>query len=281
MLVPDRRCRTILHPAWRILLYLVLCAILTLGAASAAAGLRLAEPFLPPLLGVTAATWAMTRLVERRSLIDLGLHPGRRTAADAGLGLILPVPLLLAVFAAEWAGGWLLVAKCRAAAAGLLFLTAGRFAAVAWYEELFARGYLLGTLRGWIGFTAANLLSALVFSGLHLANPGANLSAAAGILLAGLLLGYAFKITGSLYLPMAFHFAWNLALAMLGFPVSGHRFPGFLVLVREGPAHLTGGAFGPEAGLLGFVALFIAAGVIGLYGRRRGATRDGVPSRPL
>lgn len=271
----------ILHPAWRILLYLALSALFTLAASAAAAGLGLAEPFLPPLLGVTAATWAMTRLIERRNLIDLGLEPGKRTPADLSLGMILPVPLFVGIFALEWAGGWLLVAGSSAAARGLLLLTAARFVAVAWYEELFARGYLLQTLRGPVGFTAANILSASVFAGLHLANPGASLPAMLGVFLAGLLLGYAFGITGSLYLPMAFHFAWNLTQAMLGFPVSGNRFPGLLVLVREGPASLTGGAFGPEAGLLGFSALFVSAGVIYLYGQWRGTADDAMPTRPL
>ena len=229
-------------------------------------GLR--DPFLPAFIGLTAATWLAVRFLDRGRLGDLGLAWGRGTLPDLAAGLVLPFVSLAAIFALEWSAGWLLVAHVRPISTALIARSLWWSGAVAWYEELFARGYLLRTIARFSSLPAANLLSALVFTGLHLANPGVSLMALAGIFLAGLLLGLCCQVTRSLYLPMAFHLSWNLTQALLGFPVSGVKLPGLLRLVREGPALYTGGCFGPEAGLMGFFVLLLAMGVVWEYGKR-------------
>ena len=258
-----------LHPAWRLAIYLALCLVLTriAGLALSLGGLR--DPFLALFLGLTTATWLTVRWLDREQFIALGLawHPGR--AIDLAVGLGLPSVLLTAIFCVEWVAGWLMVIEVRPAGFVLLPAVLWRLVLVAWYEELFARGYLLQTLSRFARPWLANLLAALVFAGLHGANPGVNPLALFGILLAGLLLGLCYQATHSLYLPMAFHLSWNLTQTMLGFPVSGLPLPGIFRLIREGPALYTGGPFGPEAGLLGILAILVAMGTIREYGRKR------------
>ena len=56
-------------------------------------------------------------------------------------------------------------------------------------------------------------------------------------------------------MPLGVHFAWNAVQGLvLGFPVSGLNPPGLLQQAATGPVWLTGGSYGPEAGLVGLCA---------------------------
>lgn len=262
-----------------ILGYLFLCFFFTLGLTQVGLVFGLRDPFLGPFFGITIATWAAVRFFDRGRLRDLGLawHPAR--PGEVALGLGLPFFLMTGIFAAEWAAGWLLVSGFRPELAPL-FHNLWAFVLVAWYEEIFARGYLFQTMLRALPPWAALLFSALFFAGLHALNPGATVPALFGVFLAGLVLGLACLVSRGLYLPLAFHFSWNFFQAFFGFPVSGHRFPGLFRLVREGPALYTGGPFGPEAGVLGFMALLVAGSAILFYAKGRGSEK--IPgSNPL
>jgi hypothetical protein len=65
--------------------------------------------------------------------------------------------------------------------------------------------------------------------------------------------------------------AWNLFQgAIYGFPVSGDPEAASVIsLGQRGPMLMTGGAFGPEAGLLGCGAALLGIAVIAVYARRR------------
>ena len=254
-----------LHPAWRLLIYLVACVVLSISLGWAGFALGLSTPFLPVFFGVTLATWLARRFLDHARLVDLGLRWRPQTRTDLAVGLGLPLVLLVSILALEWAAGWLLVAGVRPAGpahAALIW----QMAMVAWYEELFARGYVLQTLNRFTGFPVANTMAALIFAGLHLSNPGVSTMAVFGVFLAGILLGVCFRVSQSLYLPMFFHFSWNVTQALLGYPVSGTSFPGLLHLVREGPPLYTGGVFGPEAGVFGIFVVLVAMGTVWWYG---------------
>jgi len=79
------------------------------------------------------------------------------------------------------------------------------------------------------------------------------------------LFGIAYALTGRLALPVGVHIAWNFFQGnVFGFPVSGTTFPAetvtFFSIQQTGPELWTGGAFGPEGGLLGLFA--IVAGIL-------------------
>jgi hypothetical protein len=107
----------------------------------------------------------------------------------------------------------------------------------------------LRLLNARYGSLPALIFSALIFGAMHKMNPDATwLSALAVAIEAGLLLGLAFLASGTLWLPIGIHFAWNfMQSGVFGLNVSGFALPeGLLSTQISGPLWATGGAFGVE-----------------------------------
>lgn len=127
-------------------------------------------------------------------------------------------------------------------------------------EEIVCRGPLLA----WWGsrsLAVAVLFTAALFAALHLANTGFDSIAFLQTMLAGVGLAVARFRSGALWLPIGWHFGWNLAQAWLfGCVVSGSAPSAspFLSIRFTGPAYATGGAYGPESGLMAVLADLIA-----------------------
>jgi hypothetical protein len=80
---------------------------------------------------------------------------------------------------------------------------------------------------------------------------------------AGGLMGAAFLWRRSLWLVIGLHASWNGIEQAIGIPVSGHVDPGLAITTVDGPALLTGGAFGLEASLVPvLVSVVISAGML-------------------
>jgi membrane protease YdiL (CAAX protease family) len=109
----------------------------------------------------------------------------------------------------------------------------------------------------------ALVLTSALFGAGHLANPHASWIAAVGIAVeAGVMLGAAYMLTRSLWLPMGIHAAWNFAQGEIyDIPVSGTPVHGIVQANLSGPPLLTGAGFGLEASL----AAIIPATLFGLW----------------
>ena len=124
----------------------------------------------------------------------------------------------------------------------------------------------------------------------HLGNSGASPLSVIGNSLGGAIDGMAFILARSLWLPIGLHFAWNFTQGpLLGFPVSGMDAGGLQRIVDAGPAWLTGGAYGPEAGAVGILCRFaVIALLLAWTNSSRGRAGNslpalataGVPARP-
>jgi hypothetical protein len=80
------------------------------------------------------------------------------------------------------------------------------------------------------------------------------------------LFGLAYLRTRSLALPLGLHFAANVVQGpFLGFGVSGADAPGLLTPTLHAPTWLTGGAFGLEASVPGFVCVVAASATLWLW----------------
>ena len=131
------------------------------------------------------------------------------------------------------------------------------FALVAVGEEVIFRGVLFRWIDQKWGFPVALGVSALLFGLVHWSNPGGTLWSSVAIAVeAGLLLGAAYKWSGTLWLPIGIHWAWNFAQGnIFGFAVSGNNAgKSLLNACVEGPDWLSGGAFGAEASVVAVVA---------------------------
>ena len=117
------------------------------------------------------------------------------------------------------------------------------------------RGILFRWLEEWGGSWVALLLTSAFFGAAHLFNPHASPIAAVGIAFeAGVMLGAAYMLTRSLWMPMGLHAAWNFAQGEIyDIPVSGTPVHGMLVARLNGPPLLTGNGFGLEASLIAIV----------------------------
>jgi membrane protease YdiL (CAAX protease family) len=224
----------------------------------------------------TLATWIARRAFDRRPFGSLGFEQRALAGRDLLVGFCVPGLLFVLVFGIEWGLGWVRVegwlweSRSGLGAAALVLGSLLVFVLVGFYEELAFRGYYLLNLQDGMGRTWAVLLSAVAFALAHTGNPSASWASFAGLLAAGLILAYAQVRTGQLWLPIGLHLGWNFFEGtVFGFAVSGTSPPGLLQLETAGPALLTGGGFGPEAGLIVLPAMLLGAGLIWLYTRGR------------
>lgn len=240
---------------------------------------------------LTLALVAIAWFIDKRRRRDMGLALGREWWLDAaaglltGLGMVATVVIVLRVAGMATVGGAYQVenpaitignSPAEALLYGGLFFTG-----VAIFEELLVRGYLLTNVAEGVSGRAGDkrtavwvaiLATAVVFGALHAANPGGSVVSFLNIVLAGVLLGVAYAATGRLGFPAGLHTTWNFGLGPLfGLPVSGLRTDAAAVPVRvDGPRLLTGGAFGPEGGLVMLAALAVGTGLLAWWLRRTG-----------
>jgi uncharacterized protein len=122
-------------------------------------------------------------------------------------------------------------------------------------EEMLFRGILFRWLEEFGGSWVALLLTSGFFGAAHLMNPNASTIAAVGIAFeAGVMLGAAYMLTRSLWLPMGLHAAWNFTQGEIyDIPVSGTKVDGMVDAQLSGPALLSGNGFGLEASLIAIV----------------------------
>ncbi|MFH1865903.1 MAG: type II CAAX endopeptidase family protein [Candidatus Eisenbacteria bacterium] len=232
--------------------------------------LKVMEPYLLHLVVASGLytilfTWAFVRIIDRRRLRDLGLHLRRGWFGNFAKGAALAVLILGVIFAFSLAIGSIRVEGfARAAPEGVsvavYFLGALlAFLSVGVYEELMFRGYVLQRLNDRAGKVAAILVSSFIFAVMHGLNPGADLFGIFNTIGIGVILCVLYFRTGSLWMAIGFHTAWNFSLGYLySMPVSGIPLYGVLDVVEvEASSRLTGGSYGPEAGLACTIALAV------------------------
>jgi membrane protease YdiL (CAAX protease family) len=213
----------------------------------------------------------MLVFVDRRRAGALGFALEPAAPRDAAAGLAAGAAMLggaVAVLAvasmARWGADEGTVPEYVAALASSFAFLAIAAAA----EEALFRGYAFQALVQGIGVWPAVLGSSTLFALLHANNPNVTPVALANIFLAGVMLAVAYLRTRSLWFATGVHLGWNWAMAsLLDFPVSGIVMDVPLYTGREtGPDWMTGGPFGPEAGLA--ASLTIALGAVWMWRTR-------------
>ena len=209
-------------------------------------------------------TYLFRRFLDKDTMVNLGFDRKPGWWKEIVSGLVLGALLMGLVFLLEWAAGWLQVYGFvwQAQSSSTTILTLLGYVIIlglgAFWEELSFRGYILQNLNvDWAAIVAL-VASSILFGLFHGLNPNVTWWGLFNIFLAGALLAGCYLATRQLWLPVAFHFSWNFFQGpILSFPVSGMSTSGLLLTEITGNPLITGGPFGPEAGLIGTFALVI------------------------
>lgn len=164
--------------------------------------------------------------------------------------------------------------------AGVLFSPVSLLASLLLYflvavtEEVIGRGFILGRmLDGGINKFVALLISAVLFSLMHLFNPGFAFVPFLNIILAGCFLGASYIYTRNLCFPIALHWFWNwIQGPVLGYKVSGNEFcnENLLTLHLAEKNLINGGGFGFEGSVIcSFLLITGTALIVRYYSKQR------------
>jgi membrane protease YdiL (CAAX protease family) len=240
-----------------------------------ASGITILAPAL--LMG-----WMCARVFERLPFSSLGAWFTDGWLRHLGRGLFFGAATLALAVIIPMIGGRLSFDPDKAEAASILRTlgwSLAIFAVSAASEEALFRGYPLQT------FLRSNLtnfgivFTSMLFASIHVGNPGADLLSWINTFLAGIWFGVAYLRTRDLWMPFGMHLAWNwMQGAILGIEVSGLTDITSAPLLKEvdrGPAWLTGGAYGIEAGVASTAALVISTLALYLFSARTTAKAPG------
>lgn len=228
------------------------------------------------------ASWFGQTRLSRRPFRDLGLPAGvpafRALALGTGLGVAIIGAVVLTLVALGWLR-WVPDADTGSAVLASLALF-GVLLGAAFVEELLFRGYPFQLLERRFGTIVALVATSVVFSLSHGPNPNATPLSLVNVGLAGVLLGVSYIRSRSLWFATGIHAGWNFTMALSELSVSGldFRMPGYDPSLR-GPDLLTGGAFGPEGGLL--VTLVTAVAIVRMWRWRLEDESLSPPRRPV
>lgn len=211
-------------------------------------------------------------------LIAASMMLGFRKLPFSGLGLSLKgwgrsllkgALFVVCLYAVGFGFSWLLGAV---EVSGVLFSPVSLLASLLLYflvavtEEVIGRGFILGRmLDGGVNKFVALFVSAVLFSLMHLLNPGFAFVPFLNIMLAGCFLGASYIYTRNLCFPIALHWFWNwIQGSVLGYKVSGNEFSSGNLLILHLPEEnlINGGAFGFEGSILCSLLLILGTAII-------------------
>lgn len=231
--------------------------------------------------------YVMIRFVDLRPWYESGLILNKTWIKEFLAGIIIAGLVMSLIFVTEYytssldiiGFGWQRNGNTFWLLTLLTFLV--QMAAVSYYEEIMARGYLLrnlaegfsvGTLTPVWGAVIAVIFSSIIFGLMHAGNPNITNLALLNIGVAGVMLALPFIVTGRLAFSIGLHFSWNFCQGgIFGFRVSGMDFRSSIIQIQQsGPKWWTGDSFGPEGGVIGLVGIFLVILFTLLYFRFSG-----------
>lgn len=276
-----------LRAGWRLLLhsifYLVILMTLSLGALLfyrlelGAIITSISPAIMIELVSILSATYLARRFLDYRSFSSLGFQIDRSIVSDLFIGFLIPGLMMALIFLVEYTAGWIQFQGWSWQTVGMgqsvIGLLGGlaAFVMVGISEEIFSRGYHLQNLIEGLNLHWALFLSSSIFALMHFFNPSTSLMSTLGLLAAGYFLAYGWVRTRRLWLPIGLHIGWNFFEGnVFGFQVSGLDTFRLLLHTPSGPEYITGGTFGPEAGLIALPAMLLGAWLVKLYTHDRG-----------
>ena len=238
-------------------------------------------------VGMVLSVFLAGRILDRRTFKSFGFSMNKKWWGDLAFGLGLGAILMVIIFLMEWLLGYVTITDTFAISnpkysfLPLILSQVVLFIAVGIQEEVLSRGYHLKNLGEGLNVfksitprTAvilSTLISSAIFGLLHANNPNASFISTFNIFLAGIMLAAGYLFTKQLAIPIGLHITWNFFQGnVFGFPVSGtnSNATSFIEIQQSGPDWFTGGAFGPEAGVIGLLMMGLGVVAIWAYSTR-------------
>ena len=194
----------------------------------------------------------------KKKISDLGLTSLKQDWKDMIVGLLvgvagitIPFLLMLISKSAE-------IESVSTQYIGVVAVSFLSYLFVGFGEEIFFRGgVMLGlkeTKSKWIIIG----VSSVIFGAMHLGNNGVTLLAICNLILFGIVAGYCFYRSRSIWFTIGMHITWNFFQGNIyGFPVSGGQDYSIITLCIPRENIFTGRTFGPEGGLGVTIALIL------------------------
>lgn len=214
------------------------------------------------------SVYFVLRLIDKKRLRDIGLINIKKGFKHLLMGLLIGAAsmtvifiILLATKNIEVTNSFMQPQFSISTLTGLIL-----FIFVGLNEELFARGYCMMVLgqtgKRWVPV----VVSSVIFSAMHLGNPNVKPLGLLNIFLVGILFAYMVVKTNNLWMAIGYHITWNYFQGnVFGFPVSGLDSTGLFGIRVINDNILTGGAFGPEAGILTSIVLLVCILALRFY----------------
>ncbi|HEV2202285.1 MAG TPA: CPBP family intramembrane glutamic endopeptidase [Bryobacteraceae bacterium] len=199
------------------------------------------------------ANGLLARMYERSQLSAFGMAWGKPSARELLIGIAGGAGAAAAIFLVALATRQAVVERVPAPntwPVDLVFiLIVLAFGAAG--EEMLFRGYAFQLLVRTMGEFAAVLPVAALFGLAHMGNQDVTALAIVNTIAWGVLLGYAFLLTRSLWLSIGLHFGWNGAMPLLGVNLSGFTMgvPGYSLRWSAGDLW-SGGRYGLEGSVM-------------------------------
>lgn len=209
------------------------------------------------------------KVIEKRSLSSIGFNKNN-WLKKYSLGFLIDLAMMSIIVLILLPFGYITIEKNPIQPVGVSAIASVLVILFGWIiqgatEEIVTRGWLLNILSTKYNIGVGLLISSTLFGLMHLTNPNVNYIAVINIILVGLFYGLYVIKTNDLWAVCGMHSAWNFAQGNLfGFEVSGLDVSvGSLIdLNLVGSDFVTGGIFGPEAGITATFILLASIGIL-------------------
>lgn len=209
------------------------------------------------------------KVIEKRSLSSIGFNKNN-WLKKYSLGFLIGLAMMSIIVLILLPFGYITIEKNPIQPVGVSAIASVLVILFGWIiqgatEEIVTRGWLLNILSTKYNIGVGLLISSTLFGLMHLTNPNVNYIAVINIILVGLFYGLYVIKTNDLWAVCGMHSAWNFAQGnIFGFKVSGLDVSvGSLIdLNLVGSDFVTGGIFGPEAGITATFILLASIGIL-------------------
>ena len=216
------------------------------------------------------------KVIEKRSLSSIGFNKNN-WLKKYSLGFLIGLAMMSIIVLILLPFGYITIEKNPIQPVGVSAIASVLVILFGWIiqgatEEIVTRGWLLNILSTKYNIGVGLLISSTLFGLMHLTNPNVNYIAVINIILVGLFYGLYVIKTNDLWAVCGMHSAWNFAQGnIFGFEVSGLDVSvGSLIdLNLVGSDFVTGGIFGPEAGITATFILLASIGILLFIDKKR------------